>query len=374
MIRASQRHGHPWRSVPDLRRTRADRPAVHHELGPCPRGRPASPACVGAGRTPGRAGPRRPARGAAGDSLELRLACLRLVVPEHAVVTDRTAAWLHGAPMVLEPHAHRQVPRVDLFLLPGGRLRRSVVRSGQRELLATEIEELGGLRVTTRLRTICDLGMKLPRRQAFAAMCSMMKVADFTRDDIRRQADVRFKGHRWVRQLRVLIPLCDPRFESPGECILALIWLDTPGLPAVRTAVAGQGPARLLLPGPRGPRPALRGRVRRRGVPRAGTAPGRPGTPRLAHRERWLALRDLRRRGRPWFRPDRLRATHARHRGRPSYVRRPTPSRHVTTRRDLGASFAPTRRVLRVCLRRLGGQWERRGTSSASRSWWSSNS
>ena len=83
------------------------------------------------------------------DSLELRLACLRLVVPEHAVVTDRTAAWLHGAPMVLEPHAHRQVPRVDLFLLPGGRLRRSVVRSGQRELFASEIEELGGLRVTT---------------------------------------------------------------------------------------------------------------------------------------------------------------------------------------------------------------------------------
>jgi len=176
------------------------------------------------------------------DSLELRLACLRLVVPEHAVVTDRTAAWLHGAPMVLEPHAHRQVPRVDLFLLPGGRLRRSVVRSGQRELFASEIEELGGVRVTTRLRTICDLGMKLPRNQAFAAMCSMMKVADFTREDIRRQADVRFKGYRWVRQLRVLIPLCDPRFESPGECILALIWLETPGLPPFEPQWRVHGP------------------------------------------------------------------------------------------------------------------------------------
>ena len=173
------------------------------------------------------------------DSLELRLACLRLVVPEDAVVTDRTAAWLHGAPMVLEPHAHRQVPPVDMFLLPGGRIRRAVVRSGQRELLATEIEELGGVRVTTRLRTTCDLGMKLPRKQAFAAMCAMLKVADFTRDDIRRQADVRFKGHRWVRQLRVLIPLCDPRFESPGECILALIWLETTGLATVRATVAG---------------------------------------------------------------------------------------------------------------------------------------
>jgi hypothetical protein len=165
------------------------------------------------------------------DTLELRLSCLRLVVPEDAVVTDRTAAWLHGAPMVLQPGAHLDVPVVDMFLLPGGRIRRATARSGQRELFECEIEEIGGLRVTTRLRTVCDLGMKLPRKPAFAAMCSMLKVGGFTVADIRTQADVRFKGHRWVRQLRALAPLCDPRFQSPGECILALIWHETPGLP-----------------------------------------------------------------------------------------------------------------------------------------------
>jgi hypothetical protein len=176
------------------------------------------------------------------DCLQLRIDCLRLVVPADAVVTDRTAAWLHGAPMVLEPNAHLQVPRVDVFLLPGGRIRRRLVRSGQRELCADELEEIGGIRVTTRLRTACDLGMKLPRRQAFAAMCSMLKVADFSVDDMRHQADVRFKGHRWVRQLRALIPLCDPRFESPGECGLALIWHDTLGLPAFEPQFLVQGP------------------------------------------------------------------------------------------------------------------------------------
>ena len=176
------------------------------------------------------------------DNLDLRLACLRLVVPEDAVVTDRTAAWLHGAPMVLEPHAHLRVPRVDMFLLPGGRIRRTMTRSGQRELFASEVMEQGGLRVTTPLRTACDLGMKLPRKQAFAAMCSMMKVADFTRTDMRHQADVRFRGHRWVRQLRGLIPLCDPRFDSPGECILALIWWETPGLPAFEPQWRVDGP------------------------------------------------------------------------------------------------------------------------------------
>lgn len=176
------------------------------------------------------------------DCLELRLACLRLVVPDHAVVTDRTAAWLHGAPMVLAPNSHLEVPRVDLFLLPGGRIRRSIASSGQRDLLASEIEEIGGLRVTTKARTFCDLGMKLPRRHAFAAMCSMLKVADFTLDDIRAQTDDRFRGHRWVRQLRGLIPWCDARFESPGECNLALIWHDTPGLPPFEPQFEVPGP------------------------------------------------------------------------------------------------------------------------------------
>src|SRR3954452_15910108 len=85
------------------------------------------------------------------DTLELRIECLRLVVPEHAVITDRTAAWLHGASMALQPGAHLRVPTVDMFLLPGGRIRRATARSGQRELFGSEIEEIGGLRVTTPL-------------------------------------------------------------------------------------------------------------------------------------------------------------------------------------------------------------------------------
>ncbi len=176
------------------------------------------------------------------DSLSLRLDCLRLVVPADAVVTDRTAAWLHGAAMVLDPNAHLQVPPVDLFLLPGGRIRRQLARSGQRELFSNEIEVIGGIPVTTPLRTVCDLGMKLPRRQAFAAMCALWRVTALSRDDIARRADDRFKGHRWVRQLRGLVPLLDRRFESPGECALALIWHDTPGLPAFEPQFRVEGP------------------------------------------------------------------------------------------------------------------------------------
>ena len=135
------------------------------------------------------------------------------------------------APMVLAPGDHLRVPDVDVFRSPGNRVRRSAVRSGERMLLPKEVVDLDGLRVTSKLRTICDLGMQLPRRPAFAAMCMMMKVADFTLADISREADTRFKGYRWVNQLRSLTPHVQLRFDSPGECWLALCWLDEVTLP-----------------------------------------------------------------------------------------------------------------------------------------------
>ncbi|MBO0844921.1 MAG: hypothetical protein J2P22_05840 [Nocardioides sp.] len=184
------------------------------------------------------------------DGPALRTACARLVVPADAVVTDRTAAWLLMAPMALAPGDHLRVPDVDLFLPRGRRLRRPTVRSGERTLLPHEIVNIDGLLVTSKLRTTCDLGMQLPRRHAFAAMCSMMKVADFSVDAIRRQADGRFTGYRWVTQLRSLTPYLDPRFQSPGECWLALAWHDELGLPSFvpQYEVAGpHGPCYLDL-------------------------------------------------------------------------------------------------------------------------------
>jgi hypothetical protein len=165
------------------------------------------------------------------DGPELRLACARLVVPPEAVVTDRTAAWLHMAPMVLAPGDHLRVPDLDIFLPPGHRLRRPRVRSGERDLASGEVVELAGLRVTSQLRTLCDLGMQLPRRHAYAAMCSLLKVSAFTSADISRQAATRFKGYRWVTQLRALAPFLSPDFGSPGEAWLGLCWLDEVTLP-----------------------------------------------------------------------------------------------------------------------------------------------
>ncbi len=165
------------------------------------------------------------------DSLELRAAALRLVVPRDAIVTDRTAGWLLGAPMVLAPGDHLVVPAVSMFVnREGARLRNKLSASGERTLRPDEVIEVLGLRVTTPLRTACDLGRLLSRDRAFAALDAMLRLGVFTHEEL-RQATGQFRGMRGVRQLRGFVPLADGRAESPGESILRLRWLDLLTMP-----------------------------------------------------------------------------------------------------------------------------------------------
>ncbi|WP_188777362.1 DUF559 domain-containing protein [Marmoricola endophyticus] len=178
----------------------------------------------------------------ADDSLQTRLAALKLVIPAGVVVTDRTAAWLHGADMALEPGAHLAVPPISVFHRSrGGRLRNDVTRSGQRMMPDSDVVELDGLLVTTPLRTALDLGRLLPRSQAFAGMDQMLGLGVPHQDLV---AGVeRFRTRRGVRQLRTLAPLADPRAESPGESALRLHWLDAcPPLPRPQLQVVVPGP------------------------------------------------------------------------------------------------------------------------------------
>jgi hypothetical protein len=163
------------------------------------------------------------------DDLGLRVAVLRLVVPDACVVTDRTAAWLWGAPRVLAPGDHLSTPAVSVFSPPGHRLRNGLVASGERQLVKTDVAVVDGLRVTTPLRTACDLGRLLHRDQALAGMDALTSLGGFCVDDLVPEA-ARFAGYRGVIQLRALAPLVDPLSGSPGEAALRLRWYDA-GLP-----------------------------------------------------------------------------------------------------------------------------------------------
>ncbi|MBS41973.1 MAG: hypothetical protein CMH83_02105 [Nocardioides sp.] len=165
------------------------------------------------------------------DSTGLRCECLAMVVPDDAVVCDRHAGWLHGAQMVLAPDEHLELRPISVFRTTRGRrLRNGLADSGERALANEDVVEMHGLRVTSTLRTACDLGRSRYPANAIAAMDSMLRTGSFTKDDLLRATATRFRGMRWVSTLRAIAPLTDRRSESPGESVLRLRWIEA-GLP-----------------------------------------------------------------------------------------------------------------------------------------------
>jgi hypothetical protein len=161
------------------------------------------------------------------DTVLFRAQALSLVVPECAVVTDRTAAWLHGVP-ILERGSHIVAPPISVCQRVDSRVRRRDVDGRRRQMLDRDVMELHGVRVTTPLRTGLDLGRRLWRFDALAAIDGVLHLG-VDHDELLEES-LRFKGHRGMRQLRALAPLGDGRAESPGESALRLHWLDA-GLP-----------------------------------------------------------------------------------------------------------------------------------------------
>lgn len=161
------------------------------------------------------------------DDTLMRATALTLVVPPTAVVTDRTAAWLHGVD-ILPRTALTQAPPIDVVHVDDTRVRRPEVDGRRRGLLLGDMAVVHGVRVTTGLRTALDLGRLLWRFDALAAIDGFLRIGVPHEPLI---AEIgRFKGYRGVIQLRALAPLGDGRSESPGEGALRLHWYDA-GLP-----------------------------------------------------------------------------------------------------------------------------------------------
>ena len=171
---------------------------------------------------------RRPVRGvylstAAGDSLALRAAALRLVVPADCVVVDGHAGWLRGAEMTLAPGEHLELRPLSLFRPSGtGRLRNEISSSGERWLPDEHVTEFDGLRVTTEIRTAWDLGRVRWPSRGLAGVDQMLRLGRFTHEELLAGID-QFRGHRWVTTLRAIGPLADGRAESPPESVLRLL-------------------------------------------------------------------------------------------------------------------------------------------------------
>lgn len=177
-----------------------------------------------------------------GDSLALRAASLKLVVPDDCVVVDRHAGWLLGAQMVLAPGEHLELRPLSVFRPAGhGRLRNEISTSGERNLTPEDVMEVGGMRVTTPLRTAWDLGRVRWTDQAISGLDAMFRLGRFDRAEFLDGID-RFRRMRWVTTLRAIGPLADGRSESPGESVLRLRCIEchlevTPQVEVYRGAV-----------------------------------------------------------------------------------------------------------------------------------------
>lgn len=181
------------------------------------------------------------------DSVPLRIAALALVVPDGAVVCDRHAAWLHGTTAALAPGEHLAPTAIRLARLPGvTRIQRSAVDSRQRALLACDVTEVGGVLVTTALRTALDLGRVRRPVEALSGVDAMLRVG-VSRDEVADEVE-RFAGERWVSTLRSVLPLADPRSASPGESAVKWHWFTVTGeKPDLQVRLAGPTGAPVFL-------------------------------------------------------------------------------------------------------------------------------
>ncbi|CAA9348269.1 MAG: hypothetical protein AVDCRST_MAG24-1657 [uncultured Nocardioidaceae bacterium] len=163
------------------------------------------------------------------DSVELRARCLALVCGPHAVVVDRTAAWLWGIDL-REVWNDPAPPVLDVFVRRGRkRVLRPEALGGERDLADQDVCQVAGTWVTTPVRTCIDLACRLSRYEAIVALDAFMREHGLTHQQLQVEL-VRHRGRRGVVQARVLVPLADPRSESSGESITRLATYDA-GLP-----------------------------------------------------------------------------------------------------------------------------------------------
>ena len=182
------------------------------------------------------------------ESIELRAAAVALVVSPHSIICDRTAAWLHGVD-VFGYGDLEVLPPVETCVLRGhSPTAREGVDGRTRDLRDEDVMELNGAKVTTPLRTALDLGCCLGRRRAVAALDGFMRLHGVTRADMLAALAPRRRG---VVQLRELVPLADPRSESPRESWLRIeihdaglpipdlqYWIEIDGVPTFRLDLA----------------------------------------------------------------------------------------------------------------------------------------
>jgi hypothetical protein len=152
----------------------------------------------------------------------------RLLPPDTAFGAE-TAGALLGAPV--DPPAEMQVVLRPRPVLP----RRRGLSVSVRQLVAGDVVEVAGVRVTSGAQTFLDLAGRLPPAELVAAGDGLMRAGALTAAALDARL-ARADGVRGVVRARGCAPLLTPRSASRPESLVRY-WLVDAGLPLPRPQV-----------------------------------------------------------------------------------------------------------------------------------------
>jgi len=166
---------------------------------------------------------------AAGDTPLIRLEAAKQRLPDTAVFSGHTAAWLHG----LDP----QPPiATEATLPPTTRTSRLVgITIRRRQVSAGEVSLRNGFRVTSPLRTVIDLAGRLEIVDAVVILDAALHKRFVGLEQLWAWVESH-AGHPGVARIRRATDLAEPATESPMETRLRLL-LVLSGLPRPRVQV-----------------------------------------------------------------------------------------------------------------------------------------
>jgi len=165
----------------------------------------------------------------ASDTPLIRLTAAKQRLPDTAVFSGHTAAWLHG----LDPQPHIAIEATLPPTTRSSRLAGITIRRCQ--VSADEVSLRNGFRVTSPLRTVIDLVGRLDLVDGVVIVDAALHKRFVGRQQLWAWVESH-AGHPGVARIRRAIELAEPATESPMETRLRLL-LVLAGLPRPRVQV-----------------------------------------------------------------------------------------------------------------------------------------
>jgi very-short-patch-repair endonuclease len=152
------------------------------------------------------------------DAPELRIEAARMRLPSVAVFSGLTAAWLHGLDVEACQPIEVTIPKGS------GVSARSGLAVRRDAISAKEVVRVSGKRVTTMLRTLCDLSSRLSVTEAVTVVDMALHAGLVSLDDLRGLCARRTHSFG-VARLRRVVGFAEPAAESPMESRLRMVLL-----------------------------------------------------------------------------------------------------------------------------------------------------